>query len=330
MKLYKSLLFATALVGGMLTSCSDSGYWNEASKADLGLANGTTYSFNNTTLAFEYEATELLEGTDVEITVTRGTTEGTVTLPIAAAFSDDEALSGPESITFADGSNTAAYPVHFNKELMPGQKLQARLVISPEELGIDTVPAPKALPKDATHEDSVKYEADVEAYEIALKTYENKLKNYKLATTVTFSKVMTWSEAGKCTFVDYNFSSNGAAAENVVIMHADGTNIYRIVAPFQAIYSDDPDEGFDTDTGFTFYLNDDLSISFDEEIGTIGYPGYTYAYVWGVGQFADYASYCSVTHQDNIYDVRCLRLRNNADLFTGHFAFMWTEGWPGE
>ena len=327
MKLYKSFLVVTALAGAMLTSCSDSGYWDEATSADLG--NGKTYSFNNSTLQYEFPATEQLEGTDVEIVITRGTTQGEVTLPITAVFSDDEALSGPESVTFADGSNTAAYPVHFNKELIPGKKLMAKLTIDPKELGIDTIAVPDSLPAKATAEDSVKYEKEWEAYEAALATYNNKLKNYKLTTTATFTKELVWTEVGKCTFVDYNFSSSAAAAEDVVILNAEGTNQYRIVTPFQAIYTDDPDEGFDTDTGFTFYLNDDLSISFDEEIGTIGYPGRSYTYVWGVGQFAGYAQYCSVARQDNIYDVKCLRLRDDNGLYTGHFAFMWTEGWPG-
>ncbi|MBQ8463289.1 MAG: hypothetical protein IJ544_04145 [Prevotella sp.] len=324
MKLNKSLLAATALFGALLTSCSDSGYWDEASSKELG--NGATYSFNNVNLSYEYAAEESLNGKDVEILVTRGTTQGEVTLPISAVFSDAEAMSGPESITFADGSNTAAYPIHFSKELIPGQKLTAKLAIDPKEIGFAVEEADTMLLKNKTAADSLKYVADSIAYE----TYLNKLKNYKLATTITFSKVLTWSEAGKCIFVDYNFASDGASAEDVTILHADGTNMYRIVAPFQAIYSDDPDEGFDTDTGFTFYLEDDLSISFDEEIGTIGYPGYTYQYVWGVGSFAGYAAYCGVTRQNNIYDVNCLRLRNNANLYTGHFAFMWTEGWPGE
>ncbi|MBR1449014.1 MAG: hypothetical protein IJ588_09780 [Prevotella sp.] len=323
MKLNKSLFVATALFGAMLTSCSDSGYWDEASSNELG--NGATYSFNSVNLSYEYAAEESLNGKDVEIVVTRGTTQGEVTLPISAVFSDEEAMSGPESITFANGSNTAAYPIHFSKELVPGQKLMARLVIDPEELGFEAEEPDTMLLKKKTEADSLKYEADSIAYQ----TYLNKLKNYKLTTTVTFSKVLTWSEIGKCIFVDYNFSSEGASAEDVTILHADGTNMYRIVTPFQAIYSDDPDEGFDTDTGFTFYLEDDLSISFDEEIGTIGYPDYTFQYVWGVGDFAAYASYCSVTRQNNIYDVRCLRLRNSANLYTGHFAFMWTEGWPG-
>jgi len=319
MKLNKSLLVAAALLSGMLTSCSDSGYWEQASSAELG--NGQTYSFANKTQSFVFPAEEIVEGSDAEIIINRGTTQGSVTLPVTAVFSDDEAMSGPESVTFADGSSTAAYPVHFNKELMPGKKVTVKLSINPKNLGFDVV-EPVDEPKEgATHEDSVKYNAYV--------TYQNRLKNYKLTTVVTFSKTLTWKESGKCIFVDYVWASSGASAEDVTILNAVGTNMYRIVAPYQAIYSADPVEGFDTDTGFTFYLNDDLSIDFDEVIGTVGYPDNTYEFVWGVGQFAGYASYCSVTRDENIYDVRCLRLLNNKNLYTGHFAFMWTEGWPG-
>ena len=327
MKLNKSLLVAAALLSGMLTSCSDSGYWEQASSAELG--NGETYSFNSSTQSFVFPAEEIVEGSDAEIIINRGTTQGSVTLPVTAVFSDDEAMSGPGSVTFADGSSTAAYPVHFNKELMPGKKVTVKLSINPENFGFEEVEEPEPLTKQSTHEDSVAYEIQSVAYA----TYQNRLKNYKLTTVVTFSKTLTWKEAGKCLFVDYVWASSGASADDVTILNAVGTNMYRIVAPYQAIYSADPAAGFDTDTGFTFYLNDDLSIEFDEEIGAVGCPGessyQTYQFVWGVGQFAGYASYCSVTRDENIYDVRCLRLLNKSNLYTGHFAFMWTEGWPG-
>ena len=327
MKLNKSLLVAAALLSGMLTSCSDSGYWEQASSAELG--NGETYSFNNSTASYTFEGTDQLKDTDINVTITRGTKSGKVTIPVKVAMTDPSVISTPAEVTFEDGSNTALFPIHFKEELVPGVNQQVRLTLDPENFGFEEVEEPEPLTKQSTHEDSVAYEIQSVAYA----TYQNRLKNYKLTTVVTFSKTLTWKEAGKCLFVDYVWASSGASADDVTILNAVGTNMYRIVAPYQAIYSADPAAGFDTDTGFTFYLNDDLSIEFDEEIGAVGCPGessyQTYQFVWGVGQFAGYASYCSVTRDENIYDVRCLRLLNKSNLYTGHFAFMWTEGWPG-
>lgn len=329
MKLYKSFLVVTALAGAMLTSCSDSGYWDEATSADLG--NGKTYSFNNSTLQYEFPASESLVGQDVEVLITRGTTEGEETIEVISLFSDDEAMSGPETVTFANGSNTAVYPIHFTKDINPGEKLQAMLVIDPIQLGIDTVAVPADLPENATPEDSAKYEADMEAYEIAYETYENRLNNYKLSTTITVTKLMTWSECGKCMFVDYTVS-DGAQAEDVTILHADGTNIYRIVDPWTAVYGDDCLGG--SDIQFTLDENYDLTLETDgtaagvfaefthSEEGTM-----TFCYVKKyIG-----TSYCKVERSGNIYQVSSLGLVNGEGYYSGfQFAFMWTEGWPGD
>ena len=91
MKLNKSLLVAAALLSGMLTSCSDSGYWDQASSAELG--NGQTYSFSNKTISYTFEGTDQLKGTDVNITVTRGTTSGKVSVPVKVAMTDPSVIS---------------------------------------------------------------------------------------------------------------------------------------------------------------------------------------------------------------------------------------------
>ena len=325
MKLYKSFLVVTALAGAMLTSCSDSGYWDEATSADLG--NGKTYSFNNSTLQYEFPASESLVGQDVEVLITRGTTEGEETIEVISLFSDDEAMSGPETVTFANGSNTAVYPIHFTKDINPGEKLQAMLVIDPIQLGIDTVAVPADLPENATPEDSAKYEADMEAYEIAYETYENRLKNYKLSTTITVTKLMTWSECGKCMFVDYT-ASDGTTAEDVTILHADGTNIYRIVNPWTAVYGDDA-----TGTDIEFTLDENYQMTLETDGTSTGivaeftYDGDSYTFCMPT----KYLSYCSVVSQGNIYQASMLGLYNGEGYYQGfQFAFMWTEGWPGD
>lgn len=319
MKLNKVLFIATALIGGLLTSCNDEGYWNGASNEDLGLANGSTYTFNSATASYTFEPQETVAGKDVQITVTRGTTQGTATVPVQVQLSDPTTITAAESVTFAEGSATATLPLHFAKELTPGVKVTAVLTIDPSQLGI--VAPDSTLLHNKTAEDSA-------TYENAYATYQNRLANYKLSTTVTFYKDLRWEKIGSCMFVDYTFSEEGAAAENVPIENALGTNRYRIVKPFIAVYGAD----MKSDTGIAFALNDDNSIEL--EVGSKGYDVATvvdadnsqYIFAW-VAKYV--GSYCKTASDGNIYQASMLGYVNGDGLYTGFsFAFQWTEGWP--
>lgn len=323
MKLNKSLLVAAALLSGMLTSCSDSGYWEQASSAELG--NGETYSFNNSTASYTFEGTDQLKDTDINVTITRGTKSGKVTIPVKVEMTDPSVISTPAEVTFEDGSNTALFPIHFKEELVPGVNQQVRLTLDPENFGFEEVEEPEPLTKQSTHEDSVAYEIQSVAYA----TYQKKLENYKLQTTITFKKNLTWVQCGSCMFVDYTISSEGAMAENVPILNGLGTNKYRIVTPWAYVYGSDASGAtnieFTLDENYQMTLETDGTSSGVVSEFTLAGQG-TFTFCWP----PKYASYCSVVSQGNVYQASMLGLVDGDGYYTGfQFAFMWSEGWPG-
>ena len=188
MKLYKSLFIVAALVGGMMTSCSDDGSWDQASPSDLGLTNGTAYAFNAEALNYTFYPADEVAGTDIQVTITRGVSTGSMTLPIQVVFSDETLLSGPTEVRFADGSTTATYPIHFEREIEIGESATATLAIDTATVGIPKVLPPTPLTPEASAADSAKFLADSTAYAI----YLTKLGNYKLATKVSIQKDYNW------------------------------------------------------------------------------------------------------------------------------------------
>lgn len=236
MKLYKSLFIATALLGGMMTSCSEDGVWDQASPANLWLTNGTSYAFDNTTIDYTYYPVDNMKDMDVNITVTRGTTQGTVDVPIASVFSDDELISGPASVTFQDGSNTASYAIHVKQEFEPGMKVTADLKIDSTKVGIPTVAMPEKLQPGATHEDSVKFLADSTAHAV----YVSKLKAYKLATTVTIQKDYNWQSLGMGTYKEGYFWGTSASVE--ILQAVEDAKKYRVMLDMEAIVTKGGDE----------------------------------------------------------------------------------------
>lgn len=236
MKLYKSLFIATALLGGMMTSCSEDGVWDQASPANLWLTNGTSYSFDNTSIDYTYYPVDNMKDMDVNITVTRGTTQGTATINIESVFSDDELISGPTSVTFQDGSNTAVYPIHVKQDFDPGVAAQAKLVIDSASVGIPVVDKPKKLEPGATHEDSVKFLADSTAYAV----YVSKLSSYKLATTVTIQKDYNWKSLGMGTYKDGYFWGTSASVE--ILQAVEDAKKYRVMLDMETIVTKGGDE----------------------------------------------------------------------------------------
>ena len=236
MKLYKSLFIATALLGGMMASCSEDGVWDKASQANLWLTNGTSYAFDNTTIDYTYYPVDVMKDMDVNITITRGTTEGTIEIPIEAVFSDDELISGPASVTFQDGSNVASYPIHVKQEFEPGVSAVADLKIDSTKVGIPTVEMPEKLQPGATHEDSVKFLADSTAHAV----YVSKLKAYKLATTVTIQKDYNWQSLGMGTYKEGYFWGTSASVE--ILQAVEDAKKYRVMLDMEAIVTKGGDE----------------------------------------------------------------------------------------
>jgi hypothetical protein len=173
---------------------------------------------------------------DVNITVTRGTTQGTATINIESAFSDDELISGPTSVTFQDGSNTAVYPIHVKQDFEPGMAAQAKLAIDSASVGIPVVDKPKKLEPGATHEDSVKFLADSTADAV----YLNKLSSYKLATTVTIQKDYNWKSLGMGTYKEGYFWGTSASVE--ILQAVEDAKKYRVMLDMETIVTKGGDE----------------------------------------------------------------------------------------
>lgn len=229
MKLYKSLFIVAAVVAGMMTSCSEDGVWNQASQGDLGLTNGTSYAFNSTAINYTYYPVDVMEGMDVNVTITRGNTQGKVTLPVACTISDEELISGPESVTFEDGSSTATYPIHVKQEFEPGMSAIANLVIDTLSVGIPPVAKPEKLPENASEAEITKYLADSTNYAI----YLTKLREFKLAATVTIQKDYNWKSLGIGTWIDdYMF---GTSAEVEILQAVEDSKKYRVMLDMETI-----------------------------------------------------------------------------------------------
>lgn len=129
-KLYTAL--AVALLGISATSCSDGGYWDEA-------------SFGKATYAFPkpvYTVT-MLEGQELpeafEVVMTRNNSGAEATVPVQATFSD-AALSGDATVTFAAGSNTSVYKIKVGSTIAGGSTFKVNLKLADEYYSqVDTI-----------------------------------------------------------------------------------------------------------------------------------------------------------------------------------------------
>lgn len=240
MKLYKSLFIVAAIVGIVLTSCSEDGYWKESTPADRGLINGTAFAFNSTTSSYTYYPADVTEGVDIPVTINRGNTKGSFVLPVDAAFSDTAYLSGPDSVVFAEGATSATYLIHIKKEIEIGKSVTANLVIDTLSVGIPRVEmpvAPESLDSTATAADSAQYETDYAKFQadsIDYKIYLDRLAAYNLAITVNIAKDYNWVSLGTGTWSDdYFYEVSGI---NVQVLQAqENPKMFRVMLDYEAV-----------------------------------------------------------------------------------------------
>lgn len=154
--------------------------------------------------------------------------------------------------------------------------------------------------------------------------------NSSLTFTITVD--YNWISAGTCTFIDNTFSDNGASANGVPIQQAEGTNLYRIIRPFIAVWGNNPAEGFISDSGIQFTMNDDFTIDFvagdDDTICNVADAESQYSFCWVTSYVG---TYCKINCENNYYETEMLGLIDGEGYYTGFaFAFEWTTGWPGQ
>jgi len=162
------------------------------------------------------------------------------------------------------------------------------------------------------------YECTLSLSDADVMTADTVLDKSNITTTyISVMRDYEWLEAGKCLFIDSTWEAEPAQGE-ITIEHATGTNLYRFVNPMSTLYSDC------IDSNIVFTYNSDSSISFGE--GVFGTFDGRYMLYYDTGDFADY---CYIQQQGNVYYVNCLLLYGSS-LYLAGFAFQWTEGWPGE
>lgn len=224
------------------------------------------------------------ESIEVPVAISRAKTNGEYTANVSLADNVEGVSLKSQNVTFANGEGIA----------------YATVVITGMEPGNEYAATVKLSDKDAA---------------TANTTYGRQITS----TTITVKREFVWNQVGTCFVVD-GWYTGMYAAEDVPVMHADGTNLYRLSQPLYYVYKDvDPTQTCTADLEFT--LNEDGSISIPN--GTM--PLY---YMDGADKYygyftTDYPGYCYIEQDGNTYAINFLFL-NGEDLYLGgYFEFTW-------
>ena len=130
-------------------------------------------------------------------------------------------------------------------------------------------------------------------------------------STVTVMCDYNWVDAGTCDLYDYTCAMFGLeapfVAKGVPVVHGEGSNVYRIIDPMEALFPGDPDNDHDP---LDFTLTDG-KMNFTEGFH-VSYWGYYIYYVP-----SDYGSYCFVVDNGNTHDFNFLLNDNEGGLYAG-------------
>ena len=147
-----------------------------------------------------------------------------------------------------------------------------------------------------------------------LATADENLDNVNESTTISVMCDYNWLNAGVAQVWDGTWYEEGMDGE-VPVEQAEGTNIYRLVAPLYYLYVGEEDNPDESNLQFTY--NNDGSITIADGI---------YMNWWGYMMYYDnttYPGYCYVAQEGDTYMVNFLLL-NGTSLYTGgYFEFTW-------
>ena len=288
MKINKLFLGLAVTIMGVLTSCNTD-------------VEGTFYNNTFENVSFTQEnSVEITTDQDivtVDVIVNRANKKGALTAHYTAEASEDGIFTddGNGVIEFADGQATAVIKVTASN-MAKGADYVYTLTLSDEDI----------LERDTL------------------------LENQIASTNVIIHSDYNWIDAGSCTFIDYTFSEaeTGDVAREVPILNAEGTNLYRIIHPWAAVYGEDIDIE-DTNLEFTYNEEDgsiDL-VNYGGYVAEVAFGGSVYDFMW-VAKYV--GSYCKIQYSGNIYMASMLGLVDGDGYYTGFsFAFQWVKGWPG-
>ena len=216
---------------------------------------------------------------EVPVAIGRATTKGSYTATVALSNASEGVSLKSDKVTFADGEGLA----------------YATIVISGMKQGNE-------------------YHATLNLSDADKQTANTEFGKQVTSTNVSVMCDYNWIPAGTCTFVDYTFG-DGVVGEDIMIENGEGSNIYRIVAPYYYTY---PDDGATLDN-ITFTLNSD---------GSISMPEGDWFSLWGYGFYydtVDWGDYCYVLQDGNTFDVNFLLKVGGAITYTAEFMFEWNE-----
>ncbi len=289
MKINKLFLGLAVAFMGVLTSCNSDVEGAFYPNAEI---------FDNVSFTSD-ESAEITtdeETVTVDVIVNRAKKKGALTAHYTTEASEDGIFTddGNGVIEFADGQATAVIKVTASNMAKGADYIYTLKLSDDEILERDTV-----------------------------------LENQISQTTVIVHSDYNWLDAGYCTFIDYTFAEGetGELAKEVPILNAEGTNLYRIIHPWAAVYGEGVD---DTNVEFT-YNEGDGSIGLVHSggyVAEVALGGSVYDFMW-VDKYV--GSYCKIQYSGNIYMASMLGLVDGDGYYTGFsFAFQWVKGWPGE
>ncbi|MBR5102877.1 MAG: formylglycine-generating enzyme family protein [Muribaculaceae bacterium] len=228
------------------------------------------------------------ENTVIPVVLKRGNTNGTykATIILETEQTDNFTLQS-DKVNFADGEKEATAYV-LVKNMVFGETYQCTLTLSD---------ADKAT---TNHE------------------YGDQI----VSTTVSITRNYMWTELNPCTFTDYTWENGDPVSGQVRVMRAEGTNMYKLIAPLATVFRGIESGGDNSD--FEFTLDADKNMSF---------PDGTYLDYWGYKMYynaSTYPDYCYITRTGDSYEVNFLLLAGTS-LFTGgkfEITLNWGEAAP--
>lgn len=131
-----------------------------------------------------------------------------------------------------------------------------------------------------------------------------------------------WNDAGTCTFYDWTWWEDVVSVDNIAIQNHEGTNDYRIVAPYAAI---SPEEFAPANILFTVKDNE---VNFKKGISDF-WPGSGCYFYWDT---TNYGAYCNIEPYEQNADgsiyvgVNFLLAVGTTPSYICWFGFDWTGG----
>lgn len=271
MKINKYFLGLAVILLGTLTSC------------ETDVKGDVMYSPMGQNISFETAKPSTITTSQSSLTIPvriiRSLTSGSYTANFTAEASEEGifSISNGTSVTFAEGQGVVVMEVTASN-LEKGKDYTYTLTLSPTDVA----------------------------------TADTITKKQNVSTVISIHSDYTWVAAGTCSFTDFTFADdeeNGETATKVPVENASGTNIYRIINPWVAVYNDKSAAG-----NLQFTLESDGTISFAEgTLATIsGYDIY-----WNTSKYGDY---CVIEKSGNKYTVSHLLVKGS-NMYTGAFAF---------